>query len=358
MSVGRFFRHRLYHLTAKPEPLCDPKNQRDALFPLKESDQDIFEMYKEAYELFWSPLTSGVDFNGELQSWKMIPEYARKFLVGLLAFFVVSDAVIADNITGQFMNEFTNRSVLFFFAFQASMENTHNWTYSLMCDKAVPEDVKERLNVFNASIDETNFPCIVRKKRWLQRYTSKRVPLPERIIAFACAEALFFSSAFAGMFWIREQFPGTFPALTAFNSYIMKDENKHTEFAALLYRKMNPANRLSVAVVHEIISEAVDVETDFMRSIITDKAIGLDIDDMRQYIEFLGDILCGMLVDKEGEAVPPMYNVKNPYRWMLAQSLRPRENFFEYHVGEYIKSGRIAEDDECGKLKIDLNADI
>jgi ribonucleoside-diphosphate reductase subunit M2 len=328
----RSVRHALF---AKPEPLCDPLGARDALFPIPKQEAELFNMFKDAYELFWSPLNSGVDYSHERESWAALDEAAKTFLIGLLSFFVVSDGVIADNITDNFTREFTNRSILFFFAFQASMENTHSWTYSLMIDKAVPDTMREKQSMYTASTNWEKFPHIAQKRAWMKRYTSRWIPLQERLVAFACAEGIGFSSAFAGMFWIREQYPGIFNALTTFNTYIMKDENMHTRAGCLYHNSLQ--NRCSRHVAHEIIIEAVDLEILFMNAIITDDAIGLDRGEMAEYIRYIADIMCTMLVDHAGEQLPPIYNAKNPFPWMLAQSLRPKENFFEYHVSEYVK---------------------
>ena len=113
--VWRCLCHALF---AKREPLCDPRRKTDALFPIPADEEPLFRLYQEAYELFWSPLNSGVDFDHEQKSWKVLSASERDFLMGLLAFFVGSDGVIADNITENFVREFTSRSILFFFAFQ------------------------------------------------------------------------------------------------------------------------------------------------------------------------------------------------------------------------------------------------
>lgn len=196
--------------------------------------------------------------------------------------------------------------------------------------------------MYTASTDLANYPHIAKKRVWMKRYTNRWIPLQERLVAFACAEGIGFSSAFAGMFWIRHQYPGQFNALTTFNSYIMKDENMHTRAGCLYHNSLQ--NRCSREVIHEIIAEAVEIEREFMHAIISDDAVGLEREQMHEYVMYIADILCGMLVDDRGERVPPLYNAKNPYKWMLAQSLRPKENFFEYHVSEYVKTAPAREE--------------
>ena len=176
---------------------------------------------------------------------------------------------------------------------------------------------------------------------------------------FGIQQGIFFSSAFAGMFWIREQHPGEFNALTAFNSYIMKDENMHTRAGCAYHNAL--INRCTAARVHAIVSEAVDIECAFMERIIRDDVVGLNRDEMSQYVRFIADILCSMLLDERGQPVPALYGATNPYRWMVSQSLRPKENFFEYHVSEYVKAAPLttpSRSDSAGNLDMDFNADI
>ena len=71
------------------------------------------------------------------------------------------------------------------------MENTHSWTYSLMCDRAVPDTEKDKLKMYSASVDSVRFPHIVRKSKWLKMYSNRWLPLAERLVAYACAEVRF-----------------------------------------------------------------------------------------------------------------------------------------------------------------------
>ena len=62
-----------------------------------------------------------------------------------------------------------------------------------------------------------------------------------RLIAFACCEGSFFSSAFASIFWFKKK--NLLHGLTFSNELISRDEALHTEFAVLIYSKLE--NKLS-----------------------------------------------------------------------------------------------------------------
>jgi ribonucleoside-diphosphate reductase beta chain len=58
----------------------------------------------------------------------------------------------------------------------------------------------------------------------------------------------------------------------------------------------------------------------------------MNSDLMQQYIKFVADRLCIQL------GYNKIYNVTNPFDFMELISLRPKSNFFEVRVGEYIKA--------------------
>ena len=81
--------------------------------------------------------------------------------------------------------------------------------------------------------------------------------------------------------------------------------------------------------VHEIIKEAVEIETEFICEALPCRLIGMNSQMMTQYIQFVADRLCLQLgYDK-------IYNVTNPFDFMELISLEGKTNFFERKVGEY-----------------------
>jgi hypothetical protein len=57
---------------------------------------------------------------------------------------------------------------------------------------------------------------------------------PERLVAFAAVEGIFFSGSFCSIFWLKKR--GLMPGLTFSNELISRDEGLHCDFACLLYR--------------------------------------------------------------------------------------------------------------------------
>ena len=126
------------------------------------------------------------------------------------------------------------------------------------------------------------------------------------------------------------------PGLCFANELISRDEGLHTEFAVLMYSMLQ--DKPSKEIILEIIKEAVVLEKEFITESLPCNLIGMNMDLMKQYIEYVSDRLLLMLgLEKE-------YNASNPFPWMELISVQGKTNFFEKRVGEYSnKAGTEAE---------------
>ena len=151
----------------------------------------------------------------------------------------------------------------------------------------------------------------------------------ERLIAFACIEGIFFSGSFCSIYWLKKR--GLMPGLTFSNELISRDEGLHRDFACLLYSYLR--NKPDVSVVRQIVTEAVEIEKEFVCDALPVSLVGMNKELMSDYVEYVADHLLGQLgMEKE-------YNATNPFDWMELISLQGKNNFFEKRVGEYQKSG-------------------
>jgi ribonucleotide reductase beta subunit family protein with ferritin-like domain len=127
------------------------------------------------------------------------------------------------------------------------------------------------------------------------------------------------------------------PGLTFSNELISRDEALHTEFAILLYSKLQ--EKLSESRIHEIICDAVEIEKEFITKAIPCRMIGMNAQLMTQYIEFVADRLCLQLgYDK-------IYNSNNPFDFMELISVESKVNFFERTNSEYALANKTVGDD-------------
>ena len=122
------------------------------------------------------------------------------------------------------------------------------------------------------------------------------------------------------------------PGLSFSNELISRDEGLHCDFACLLYTK-HLINKLPKKMVEKVITDAVEIEKEFVTDALPVNLIGMNSKLMQQYIEFVADRL---LVELGNEKV---YNATNPFDFMDMISLQGKTNFFEKRVGEYQKAG-------------------
>jgi len=310
------------------EPLLTPNDKRFVMFPIEHDD--IWKMYKKQIDCFWR--AEEIDLTKDLTDWDRLEKDEQYFISMILAFFAASDGIVLENLATRFMGDVQVSEARAFYGFQIAMENIHSQTYSLLIDTYIKdEENKERL--FNA-ID--TFPCIKKKADWAKKWIAdNRSSFATRLVAFACIEGIFFSGAFCSIFWLKKR--GLMPGLTFSNELISRDEALHTEFAILLYSKLQ--KKINKSRIYEIVREAVEIETEFICDALPCRIIGMNSDLMTQYIQFVADRLCLQLgYDK-------IYGTANPFPFMELISLESKTNFFEKRVADYALATKDKDED-------------
>jgi len=293
---------------------------RFVLFPLKY--HDIWQMYKQAQASFWT--VEEVDLAGDVKQWSdVLKDDERKFISNVLAFFAASDGIVTENLALRFMEDVPIPEVRCFYGFQIAMENVHSEMYSLLIDSLV-KDNAEKDRLFNAI---HTVPCVAKKAEWALRYMNTSLSFPERLVAFAAVEGIFFSSSFCAIFWLKKR--NLMPGLCFSNELISRDEGLHCDFACLLNKTLFP---LKEEITKQIIMDAVEVEKQFVQQSLLVGLIGMNALLMCQYVEFVADRL---LIELSCSKV---YFTPNPFPWMELISLQGKSNFFERRVGEYSRA--------------------
>ena len=309
------------------EPLLVPDDNRFVMFPIKHND--IWEMYKKQIDCFWR--AEEIDLSKDLTNWESLNADERHFISMILAFFAASDGIVLENLASRFMSEIQVSEARAFYGFQIAMENIHSETYSLLIETYI-KDKDEKSKLFNAI---EHFPCIKKKSDWAQKWIhDNRSSFATRLVAFACVEGIFFSGAFCSIYWLKKR--GLMPGLTFSNELISRDEALHCEFAILLYSKL--LKKIDKVRIHELIKEAVDIETEFICEALPCRLIGMNSEMMSQYIRFVADRLCVQLGYKK------IYNVSNPFDFMELISLEGKTNFFEKRNDSYALANKKSDD--------------
>jgi ribonucleoside-diphosphate reductase subunit M2 len=300
------------------EPLLTPDENRFVMFPIKY--EDIWNMYQKQVDCFWRP--EEIDLSKDSLHWDALDKDEQYFISMILAFFAASDGIVLENLAQRFMSDVQVSEARAFYGFQIAMENIHSNTYSNLIETYI-KDKEEKSKLFNAI---SNYPCIKKKSDWAQKWIhDNRSSFATRLVAFACVEGIFFSGAFCSIFWLKKR--GLMPGLTFSNELISRDEALHCEFAILLYSKL--IKKMDKNRIHDIIKEAVEIETEFICEALPCRLIGMNSQLMTQYIKFVADRLSVQLGYKK------IYNVINPFDFMEMISLENKCNFFERKLSEY-----------------------
>ncbi|WP_445386215.1 ribonucleotide-diphosphate reductase subunit beta [Robiginitalea sp. IMCC44478] len=328
-------------MSVAEEPILQENKDRFVIFPIKH--HDLWEWYKKCEACFWT--AEEIDLHQDLADWNgKLNDDEKYFIKHILAFFAASDGIVNENLAENFVNEVQYSEAKFFYGFQIMMENIHSETYSLLIDTYV-KDEKEKNLLFKAI---ENFPAIKKKADWALKWIESP-SFAERLIAFAAVEGIFFSGAFCSIFWLKKR--GLMPGLTFSNELISRDEGMHCDYAVHLHNK-HLVNKVSKKRITEIITDALNIEREFITESLPVSLIGMNAKLMTQYLEFVTDRL---LVELECEKV---YNSTNPFDFMDMISLQGKTNFFEKRVSEYQKAGVLNKEKDTDAQKISFDADF
>jgi ribonucleoside-diphosphate reductase beta chain len=296
--------------------------------------QSLYELYKSLCRIFWTP--TDIDFSQDRNDWntKIKDEKVKRLVKRILVFFAPSDGIVIENIGENFLSEIPLKEAKNFYSIQIGNETIHNETYSLLIDTLIQNET-EKKEAFDSL---RTFKSIGIIGDWMFKNMNKDIPIIKRVIAFACIEMIIFSGSFAAIYWVRRE--NILPGVTKANELISRDEALHGLFAIELYniitnKDRSPnfyVDRLPFDDVKSIITDAYEVAAQFVDDMIPEDLIGLRREDMKLYVQTTADFLSTKL------GYPKIFNVENPFEWMVMIGLDNKSNFFETRATEYSKS--------------------
>jgi len=298
-------------------------------------DMDLYKLYETTMRTFWT--FDEIDLTTDVVQWKeQLSDDERHFLSHVLGFFVQADQLVNINLGDRFLVDIDSipdryrKYCRLFYNAQMMIEDIHTLSYETMLNEFIPDP---KLNKhFKQSI--ANIPCIAKKAEWAARYINDLdSEFPIRLIAFAILEGIFFSGSFCSIFWIEQK--NLLRGLAQYNKFISRDENLHYTFALTIFRKLRDDNEVmfesNAKTIVSMVTEAVAIETEFINESIPCAMIGMNADLMSRYIRFVADRL---MIDIQ---LDPIYNVENPFAFMVALGVPDRANFFESRETVYSK---------------------
>lgn len=303
------------------DKILTPNPNRFTLFPIQHPD--LWKFYKIAFNTFWGPGELKLDL--DKRDWEnKLTETEKEYIKYILAFFANADGIVNENLVERFQKDVNYIEANYFYSYQSMIENVHAEVYGILIDTYIKDEV-EKTKLFNAI--ET-IPCIKKKSNWALKWiTSSTASFGERLLAFAAIEGIFFSGAFAGIYWLRKR--NLLPGLAQVNTLIARDEGLHQHFACHLYKHHLHHQKVSSSRAKEIIMEACELEKEFQTEALPVSMIGMNNNQMKKYIEYVSDYLMVMI----GEA--KIYNSENPFDFMELISLETLESMFEVRGVNY-----------------------
>lgn len=308
------------------EPVLDPNNHKFTAFPI--TYNSIWNEYKKQMANMWT--AEEIDLSHDYDDFLKLDKDEQHFIEMILAFFAASDGIVNFNLGERFIREIKITEALFAYQFQMMMENVHSHVYSLMLDNIVKDPVR-RHSLFNA-ID--TIPSVKLMADWAFKWIDSSESFAHRLVAFAIVEGVFFSGAFASIFWLKlhksdlaQKGKPFMNGLVTSNKFISRDEGLHCSFACELYKLL--INKLTKNDIYAIMKDAVVISKQFMSDALPVRLIGMNKHLMCDYIEYIADRLLSMLgYDK-------LYRKANPFRFMDTIGLDDKANFFELRPHSY-----------------------
>ena len=309
-------------MSSDQEPVLSEENRRFTFYPIRHPN--LYALYQKQLASMWK--AQEIDFSKDLDDFLTLNEGEQHYIKRVLAFFAASDGIVNFNLSSRFLQEIKVMEATVCYTFQMMMENVHSESYSIMLDNLV-KDPKERDYLFDSIRTVDSVRMI---SDWAMRWIDSDKSFAHRVVAFCVVEGIFFSGAFASIFWLKRYKSNGrmfLQGLVKSNEFIARDEGMHVEFGCELYRMLH--HPLSVAEVVAIVSDGVRVAKQFMQDALPTSLIGMSGDRMGEYIEYISDRLMVEL------GYPKHYHTPNPFPFMETIGMVGKTNFFESRPTEY-----------------------
>lgn len=300
------------------ETILKENPARFTLFPLDPKYTDIWNLYKQSISNIWT--VEEVDFSNDYNDFVKLKEPEQFFIKKVLAFFAASDGIVNENLVLNFYNEIQISEIRQLYATQIFIEAIHNECYSLLIDTLIKNTDEKKILLTSVEHD----PTIIKKANWAQKWITNG-KFAERLIAFLVVEGIFFSASFCSIFWVKNK--GILKGLTQSNEWISRDEGLHAQTAVAIWNHLD--NKLNQDTIENIFKEAVDLECEFVDSILMTPLLGMNAKSMKDYVKYVADY---WLVQLKFQKI---YNVECPFDFMKKMNIDVKENYFEVKVTNY-----------------------
>lgn len=252
------------------------------------------------------------------------------FVNNILCLFQQLDGMVVENLFENFIHELSEyKEIRDFFIVQENNELVHSQSYGDQMNACV-KDARKRKEMIEADVKK--YPAVNKIIDWTSQWFDTKIPIEERLVAFAAVEGVVFTSAFVAVYRLKEL--NMFPGICKANEFISRDEGMHTSAGIHFFKYLCKKRGVTVPKerIHEIIRSATELSCDFARDAVQPDLIGLQTGDLCKYMRLSGNKLC---TDFGYDPIYSKDEASCPFEYMAKICMFNISNFFETPVSEY-----------------------
>lgn len=290
-----------------------------SLYP--KQDLDVWNLYYEMRSKQWNESKLTAELDKDKSQFNALSDKETILLKKVMAFFAVADSIINKNISDNLEDLFPEPAFQICLHYQMFIEDIHQITYNEFINSYI-SDSNERFALFKSIESDSS---IIKKAKWMTKSISGELKKSKIVLRAALMEGVFFTGAFAIVFWFRER--GLLQGFSKANEYIFEDELDHVKSAILMYKR---CKRLSEESVFKIAKDAFELEYEFYSFF--EGLPGMTKTQLMNYIKYRVDEVVSML------GYNRIYNISNPLKFAEKQEVGIRSSSFFTSVGtDYIE---------------------
>lgn len=307
--------------------------------PLKHPFAD--EIFKTMLKNNWVP--QEVNLQEDIEQWKktdFLTETEKRVYKRSLAFVSNLDGIQTSNLVTNIVNHVTSPEIVLTIVRQAYEEALHVHSYATMVE-ALGFDPDEIYGMYKKDKE------LYEKNKYVLQAVNKIGAVDFKTGTFetdqmfleACVgnvilEGIYFYSAFLNFYVLRRN--NKMPGSAQMIQFINRDEDMHLKLFINVVNtiKKEQPELWTEEFQKKIISNiegAVEHELAWGLSCIGDGILGLNKENLTNYLHFVGDLRLRAL------GLPKKWNTENPFPWLdeFTQGNMTESNFFESTVKEY-----------------------
>ena len=293
------------------EKILDKNNGRLNPYPIQY--QDLWNFLNKQRACIW--FVEEIDLSKD--NFNSLTENEKTFIKMILAFFSQFDGIVNLNITEHLLEKIQIIEAQYNYRWQMAMEDIHSDMYGLLIESYIKND-EEKEKLRNAI---SNFYVLNELKLWGEKWLQKDN------FAIALLVNMFIEGIslvlLCLIFHIAQD--NKLPGLCKYNEFISRDEGMHTEFAIMIYNKLE--NRLKKEEIYEILDEMLIINEKFILQTLPCKLIGMSSTKMIEYVKYISDRLLYKL------NYPKRFNImENPIPFMDRIGLEGKQFFLNQEL--------------------------